>query len=83
MVRAFGDEPVKLLARPVNERVVDVSSLDGETSSGFGAAFVYAYDERTFGALMRAYEHGDRITLRTLWSAARKLAASGVAANAS
>jgi hypothetical protein len=70
MVRAFGDEPVKLLANPVNAKVVEVASLDGEVTCGFAPAFVYEYDERAYRALVAAYERGDAGSLRSLWSAA-------------
>lgn len=70
MVRAFADEPVRLLAVGVSGRHVSVVGNTLDRSVGFPLEAVYVYEDTRFEALREAFASSDRETLLSLWSEA-------------
>lgn len=70
IIRAYGDEPVRLKVVGCDGRVVDViGEVQGDPVS-FPIQWAYVDDERTYGMLLDAHEAGDFAKLRTLWKSA-------------
>lgn len=73
IVRAYGDEPVRLLAvgeEPVNKRhtAVLVAKTPAGRAIGFPSDMVYPFDANWYARLRRAYESGDRRALLSTWT---------------
>jgi hypothetical protein len=67
IVRAFQDEPVKLVALGECDGYVEVAGAIGGATIRFPYAYVYQYDPDTYVSLRAAYENGDHVTLSSLW----------------
>ena len=72
MVRAFKEEPVRLLAVGLRNETVEVSGEDRSASIFFPLGSVYRFDERLFRQLHSAYIAHDNKRLRRLWSEAER-----------
>jgi hypothetical protein len=67
IVRAFGDEPVKLMVVGRRGRSVLVAGRDGGHTVGFPSQYVYQFDAEQYNLLRGAWERGDRRALLSLW----------------
>ena len=72
IVRAFGDEPVRLIAGVRYGAYVIVMNADMDAAIGFPLSRVYRDDEDTFRALERAHKAGDGQALTHIWKAAER-----------
>lgn len=71
MVRAFGGEPVALVAVAVRPGSVEVANpADREKTIGFSPDAVYRFDEKLFGQLKAAHDRRDGSKLAALWGRA-------------
>lgn len=71
IVRAFGDEPCKLVALPGEHGEVLVYRNTPEVAIPYPAGYVYEWDERLFEALVNAYEGNRFVELASLWRNAK------------
>ena len=74
VVRAYGDEPVELLAVGERPGYVEVTRQGTGVSIGFPVAYVYEYSAQLVADLRDAYAAGDHDRLHRLWSVARRVA---------
>jgi len=74
IVRAWGDEPVRLRALATGKGFVEVAGSDDELSLGWPIAFAYCDSDELFEALRGAYERGDVQGLARSWGQAKALA---------
>ncbi len=74
VVRAFGDEPVKLAARSIWGEAVEVIGDNPNRSGFFPVASVFCFDEKLFRLLKTAFDQNDRKRLIDLWNKAAKFA---------
>lgn len=72
MVRAYGDEPVRMKVLESGPDSTLVAREAGAPSIGFPSSLVYAFDAALYAELRRVYEAGDSETLRGLWKNARR-----------
>jgi hypothetical protein len=70
IVRALGDEPVKLNALSEHDGAIEVCGDNEELSLGFNAANVYSFDDGLFQKLRRAYSRSEHSRLNELWKQA-------------
>jgi hypothetical protein len=70
IVRAYGDEPVRLHAVGSRGDVVEVAGQDREKRIGFPPNDVYEFDRNLFDHLRSAFVDNDRAKLRELWAKA-------------
>lgn len=70
IIRAHGNEPVRLRAVRFDARTVEVSGSDPDQSISFPIQWVYSDNEETYKKLLAAYENGDTERLLTLWKMA-------------
>ena len=71
MVRAYGDEPVRLTALGVlSTGAVEVVGADPNRSTGFPVKDVFRFDARLYDRLRAAFDNGDHEGLTALWSEA-------------
>ncbi len=73
MVRAYGDEPVRLAALEVAATYVLVAGQDRTKTIGFPRDCVFAFDDALFARLNKAYQEGSGRTLATLWAKAKPI----------
>lgn len=73
IVRAFGDEPVRLRAINVHKGFVEVAGKDDTKSVGFRRDWVFRFDEGLYGRLREAFDKGDEKSLIRLWQQASPL----------
>lgn len=74
IVRAYGNEPVQLIAYSADRAHVVVAGGDRAKAIGFRIANVFEFEEELFADLSSAYSSGDASALTALWSRARPLA---------
>jgi hypothetical protein len=67
IVRAFADEPVRLVEVGRSGRTVLVAAQQGHSGVGFPAESVYHYSDADYEVLRRAFELGDRAALQSQW----------------
>jgi hypothetical protein len=72
LVRAAGDEPVRLWAVSTGPHSVIVTDKGGSTSVGFPAADVYVFDAVLFQQLQQAYRDSDQLRLSHLWESGNR-----------
>jgi hypothetical protein len=72
IIRAFGDEPVKLRPVAVREGAIDVVGSDEATPMPFHRDRAYRFEEAVFEELRSAYETGEGERLHRLWEQARR-----------
>lgn len=70
IIRAFGEEPVQLMAVSVRDGAVDAVGSDESRPMPFRVDFVYRFDKKLFRDLRQAYEAGDGERLSRLWKKA-------------
>jgi hypothetical protein len=70
IIRARGDEPVRLRAVAVRGKAVDVVGSDESTPMPFHLEKAYHFDRDLFGNLRAAYEGGEAQKLAVLWERA-------------
>jgi hypothetical protein len=71
IVKAYSDEPVRLMAMEVIGESVVVAGDDRERTIGFRKDLVFEFDEQLFAKLRAAYDHRETKTVRQLWTQAR------------
>jgi hypothetical protein len=78
IIRALGDEPVKLRAVAVREAVgaIDVVGADESVPMPFHLERAYYYDEELFGRMRAAFDAGQSEKLIALWEGASPICAS-------
>jgi hypothetical protein len=69
--RAFGDEPVKLLAISDWGSAFEVRREEDRDSIGFRKETIYRYDPELFEKLCAAFRVKDRKTVMRLWNDAK------------
>jgi hypothetical protein len=74
IVRAYGDEPVKLIAVSREAGAVLVTGIGGGKSIGFPSRDVYHFAADVYAALLDAYDSGDRQALLSRWQEAVRYA---------
>lgn len=72
LVRAFGDEPLKLMARGLHDGVVELDL--GDATALFPPADVFPFDAGLFSRLRKAYGSGNKSELGRLWGEAARAA---------
>lgn len=70
IVRAYGDEPVRLKAIAVRAGRVEVARTDESKSMLYWSALVYRFTPDLFEQLRDAYNAKDTVALRALWQKA-------------
>ena len=73
MVRAFGDEPVRLEALGEGKKYVEVTGRTKSVSIGYPRSHVFQYDPKLFEQLKELFESGDLDAVRGLWARARSV----------
>lgn len=67
IIRAYGNEPVRLRAIRYDEKMVEVIGADPDKPVCFPIQWVYSDNEETYKKLLAAYEAGDAERLLMLW----------------
>lgn len=67
MVRAFQDEPVRLVAVAGNSVRVEVAGASQDVTLRFPASYVYDFDPNLFKELKDAWDRRDSGVLKSLW----------------
>lgn len=67
IVRAYGDEPVRLIAIEKRGRTVLVARTVSGATVGFPSENVYSFEAQRYRDLRIAFETGDRDALLSLW----------------
>lgn len=70
MVRAFEDEPVKLVAVSTIGRIVEVGPPNSAITIGFPRSYVYEYAPDLYNELRAAWDRKDAGVLASLWKTA-------------
>jgi hypothetical protein len=74
MVRAYGEESVRLWALNIGDGVVEATGEDRAASMVFPAEDVFKFEASLFAQLKGAYEDQSTERLRSLWSRAQRFA---------
>ena len=75
LVRAFRDQPAKLVAVSSGRGLVEVANATTGTSIRVQAGSVYRYKDNEFRRMVEAFENGDLASLNALWEKAQPFAA--------
>lgn len=70
IIRAFGDEPVRLRVLRVQGRVIEVFNEDPGLALGVSPVLVYEDNDGVYAELREAYNKKDTKRLTKLWSEA-------------
>jgi hypothetical protein len=70
MVRAFEDEPVKLVAVSTKGGTVEVGAEGSPVTIGFPKGYVYEYLPDLYKRLREAWDRRDSVVLKSLWKEA-------------
>ena len=79
VVRAYGDEPVKLLVRAHHGQAVELVFEDRDVVVVFPAADVHRFTQDAMAKLKDAHKKGDRGRLNELWEKTPRLEQEEVA----
>ncbi len=77
IIRAYGDEPVRLRVLGTRGRAIEVFNDDPNRSLCISSSFIYRDAAGLFEQLRGAYERGNREELIGLWRTAEKFNVSG------
>ena len=67
IVRAYRDEPVRMLEIGRSDAGVELVTRIGGLSIVFPDGYVYSYSDATFAVLREAFDSGDRNALLSRW----------------
>jgi hypothetical protein len=67
IVRAFGNEPVRLVVLAQSERYVEVSRPGESASITLPRDLVFPFDDTKFREMSDVYRRGDKAKLAVLW----------------
>ena len=70
MVRAFEDEPVRLVAVSTKGDTVEVAAEGSLVTIGFPMSYVYEYLPDLYRKLREAWDRRDSVVLKSLWKQA-------------
>jgi hypothetical protein len=72
IIRAFGDEPVRLQVVKVSRKAVFVTGTDASISMPFHIQRAYRFDHELYRKMRTEYEAGHRESLIALWETATR-----------
>jgi hypothetical protein len=70
IIRAFGDEPVRLRVIEISRNAVIVSGSDSTISMPFHLNRAYRFDNKLYQKMRSEFEAGHRETLASIWETA-------------